>query len=258
MPYFQRTFSTGHINTFGNPDISPSQSSAIVSILSAGTFFGALSAAPVADRLGRRLGLMFACAIFCLGVALQTASTSIPLMLAGRFFAGFGVGEVSAMIPLYQSETAPKWIRGLIVGAYQWAITIGLLLAAIVDNATANRNDTGSYRIPIAVQFAFAIILVGGLLFLPETPRFLVKRGRHDKALRSLSRLRRLSPEDPNVVRELEEIEANHEYELSLGKATYLDCFKGNTGKRLLTGCLLQALQQLTGVNFIFCKSEST
>lgn len=97
MEYFQRTFSTGYINTLGNPDISPSQSSAIVSILSAGTFFGALSAAPVADRLGRRLGLVFACAVFSLGVALQTATTAIPMMLAGRFFAGFGVGEVSAM-----------------------------------------------------------------------------------------------------------------------------------------------------------------
>jgi hypothetical protein len=70
-----------------------------------------------------------------------------------------------------QSETAPKWIRGAIVGCYQWAITIGLFIAAIVNNSTKNRDDTGSYRIPIAVQFAWAIILVGGMLVLPETPR---------------------------------------------------------------------------------------
>lgn len=107
-------------------------------------------------------------------------------------------------------------------------------------------------RIPIAVQFAFAIILGGGMLFLPETPRFLVKRVRHDKAARSLARLRRLGVDHPAIVQELNEIEANHKYELQLGKATYLDCFRGNIGKRLLTGCLLQALQQLTGVNFIF------
>lgn len=107
-------------------------------------------------------------------------------------------------------------------------------------------------RIPIAVQFAFAIVLGGGMLFLPETPRFLVKRVRHDKAARSLSRLRRLGVDHPAIVQELNEIEANHNYELHLGKATYLDCFRGNIGKRLLTGCLLQALQQLTGVNFIF------
>lgn len=76
--------------------------------------------------------------------------------------------QISALIPLYQSETAPKWIRGTIVGAYQLAITIGLLLAAIVDHSTADRMDTGSYRIPIAVQFAWAIILFFGMLLLPE------------------------------------------------------------------------------------------
>jgi SP family sugar:H+ symporter-like MFS transporter len=128
----------------------------------------------------------------------------------------------------------------------------GLLVAASVNNATKDRNDTGSYRIPIALQFAWSIIICVGLLFLPETPRYLVKQDKHDEALKSLSRLRRLSPENPALVEELSEIEANHRYEMSLGKATYLDCFKGTIGKRLLTGCLLQGLQQLTGVNFIF------
>lgn len=107
-------------------------------------------------------------------------------------------------------------------------------------------------RIPIAVQFAYALILIVGMTILPETPRYLVKKGRHDKALKALARLRRLPTDHPSIVHELDEIEANHEFELGLGKATYLDCFKGNVGKRLLTGCLLQILQQLTGVNFIF------
>ena len=62
------------------------------------------------------------------------------------------------------------------VGAYQLAITIGLFLAAIVNNSTQNRNDSGSYRIPIAIQFAWSIIIVVGLIFLPETPRFLIKQ----------------------------------------------------------------------------------
>jgi SP family sugar:H+ symporter-like MFS transporter len=154
-------------------------------------------------------------------------------------------------VPLYQSESSPKWIRGTIVGCYQLAITIGLLLAAIVNNSTKNRNDTGSYRIPIAVQFAWAIILWTGMVMLPETPRYLIKRGRHDKAAKALSRLRRLDVEHPALIEELAEIQANHEYEMSLAKATYIDCFKGTLGKRLITGCALQALQQLTGVNFI-------
>ncbi|KAL1582718.1 hypothetical protein WHR41_08585 [Cladosporium halotolerans] len=156
------------------------------------------------------------------------------------------------MVPLYQSETSPKWIRGTIVGAYQLAITIGLFLAAIVNYATRNRNDTGSYRIPIAVQFAWSIIICIGLFFLPETPRFLIKQDKHEQAAKALAKLRRLPTDHPAIVEELAEVAANHNYEMSISKATYLDCFRGNIGKRLLTGCLLQALQQLTGVNFIF------
>ncbi|KEQ78478.1 general substrate transporter [Aureobasidium pullulans EXF-150] len=252
MPYWKKEFSTGYTDDNGMPDITSSQSSMIVSILSAGTFFGALTAAPTGDFFGRRLGLIISVGVFTLGVILQTAATAIPMFVAGRFFAGYGVGMVSPLIPLYQSETSPKWIRGAIVGAYQLSITIGLLLAAVADNATKDRNDTGSYRIPIAIQFAWGLILVGGVSFLPETPRFLVKVGKEAEAAKSLSRLRRLPIDNPSLVEELAEITANHEYEISLGKATYLDCFKGNLGKRLATGCLLQALQQLTGVNFIF------
>jgi len=253
MSYWRNLFSTGYVNKKDNHrDVTSSQSSEIVSILSAGTFFGALTAAPTGDIFGRRLGLIISTGVFTFGVILQTAATAIPMFVAGRFFAGYGVGMISALIPLYQSETSPKWIRGTIVGAYQLAITIGLLLASIVGNATKNRNDSGSYRIPIAVQFAWAIILITGLLLLPETPRYLIKTGKPEKAARSLARLRRLDVEHPALLEELAEIQANHEYELSLGKASYRDCFRGNLGKRLATGCFLQALQQLSGVNFIF------
>ncbi|KAJ6185956.1 hypothetical protein N7519_007257 [Penicillium mononematosum] len=251
MPYWARTFSTGYRDNTGQLNVTSSQSSAIVSILSAGTFFGALGAAPMGDILGRRWGLVASNAVFVLGVILQTIATDIPPFLAGRFFAGLGVGLISALVPLYQSETAPKWIRGFIVGSYQFAITIGLLLASVINNATHDHNDSGSYRIPIAVQFAWSIILVVGMLILPETPRYLVKRDNIKAAARSLSRLRRL-PEDHEAVRqELAEIQANHQYEASLGESGYIDCFRGNLLKRLATGCFLQGLQQLTGINFI-------
>ncbi len=84
------------------------------------------------------------------------------MFIAGRFFAGYGVGLVSALIPMYQSETSPKWIRGTIVGAYQLAITIGLFLASIVNNSTKDMKNSGSYRIPISIQFLWALILVVG------------------------------------------------------------------------------------------------
>jgi MFS family permease len=155
---------------------------------------------------------------------------------------------LTPLVPLYQSETAPKWIRGAIVGSYQWAITIGLLLAAIVNNATSKRNDSGSYRIPIAVQLLWSLILFGGVLFLPETPRFLVKKNNLEKAAKSLSRLRRLTHDSPEITQELNEVIANHEFEMNLGRSSYLECFKPPMLKRQLTGMGLQALQQLTGM----------
>ncbi|CRK19463.1 hypothetical protein BN1723_011887 [Verticillium longisporum] len=252
MPYWQQLFSTGHVDAEGNPNITTSQESAIVSILSAGTFFGALFSPLLSDYIGRRMGLMISTWVFNLGVVLHTIATSIPLFLAGRFFAGLGVGLISAMIPLYQSETAPKWIRGFIVGAYQWAITIGLLLAAVVNNATARRDDSGSYRIPIGIQLAWSLILFSGLLILPETPRFLIKKDNAEQAAKSLSRLRRLPTDHQAIVAELAEVHANHEFEMRMGQGSYLDCFKPPILKRQLTGMALQALQQLTGINFIF------
>jgi MFS transporter, SP family, sugar:H+ symporter len=97
MPYWQDTFSTGYRDGTGHLNVTASQQALIVSILSAGTFFGALTAAPIADLIGRRLGLVASTFVFIFGVILQTAATAIPLFVAGRFFAGFGVGLISAM-----------------------------------------------------------------------------------------------------------------------------------------------------------------
>lgn len=118
MRYWLNTFSTGYVDPQTNqPGITAAQSSEIVSLLSAGTFFGALTAAPTVDFFGRKYGLIVSIGVFCVGVILQTAATAIPLFVAGRFFAGYGVGMISAAVPLYQSECAPKWIRGSIVGS---------------------------------------------------------------------------------------------------------------------------------------------
>lgn len=253
MKHWRELFSTGHTNPVdGLPDVSTSEQALIVSILSAGTFFGALLSAPAADHLGRRWAMILDSVVFSVGVILQTAATAIPLFSAGRFFAGLGVGLLSATIPLYQSETAPKWIRGALVGCYQLSITIGLFLAAIVNNATKDRNDTGSYRIPVAIQFIYALILIVGMLCLPETPRYLIKQARLADAGQSLSRLRRLPVDHASVQQELAEIEASYKHETSFGTSSYVSCFQRPIRKRLFTGIALQALQQLTGVNFIF------
>ncbi|KAI1000647.1 Major facilitator-type transporter [Podosphaera aphanis] len=255
MRHWKDQFSTGYKtiqNGILQPEVTASEQSLVVSILSAGTFFGALTAAQIADRIGRRWSLVVSSWVFISGVIMQIASTALPLFNAGRFFAGFGVGLISALIPLYQSETAPQWIRGFVVGSYQLAISIGLLLAAVVDDSTKNRSDSGSYRIPIGVQFLWAFILITGVLLLPETPRYLIRSGQPEKAAKALSKLRRLAIDHPAIKEELEEISAKNQHEISLGKSSYYDCFKPGIRKRLLTGCLLQGLQQLTGINFIF------
>lgn len=85
MTYFRKEFSTGYIDPHDHlPNLTPSQSSLMVSILSAGTFFGALGAAPIGDKLGRRPSLIIAIVVFAFGVSLQTASTDIPLFVSGR------------------------------------------------------------------------------------------------------------------------------------------------------------------------------
>lgn len=228
----------------------------ITSILSAGTFFGALFAGNLADWIGRRLSIISACGVFSIGVVLQVASSTIGLLVAGRVIAGFGVGLVSCIVIMYLSEIAPKAIRGAIVGGYQWAITIGLLLASCVSQGTYQRDNASSYRIVISLQFVWAFILGVGLFLLPESPRWYVKMDRHEDALASLSVLRGQPLDSEYLRNELNEIVANYEYEMTISQAGWKDCFKGlsrsGNFRRVLIGVCLQMFQQLTGVNFIF------
>lgn len=255
MPDWLCTFGHPKNDGTGKCAISTSTESLVVSILSLGTFFGALIGAPVADGIGRKYGVVFACLVFCVGVAMQTASTAIPLFVVGRVFAGLGVGIVSTIVPMYQSECAPKWIRGGVVACYQWAITIGLLLAAIVNNGLKNRPNHSGYRIAIALQFIWAAILSGGMLTLPESPRYLIKAGKDEQAHHALARLLSADTSDPSIEIELNDIRANLRQEQELGRSGYLDCFRSGQNKirfRVLTGIFIQAWQQLTGINFIF------
>ncbi|KAK3952316.1 general substrate transporter [Pseudoneurospora amorphoporcata] len=239
------------------------EKSLITSILSAGTFFGSLMGGDLADWVGRRPTIIFGCCVFIIGVALQTATQSLGLIVAGRLVAGFGVGFVSAIIILYMSEIAPRKVRGALVSGYQFCICLGLLLASCVDYGTQDRNDSGSYRIPIGLQIAWALILATGIFLLPESPRFFVKKGKMDRAAVVLSRLRD-QPLDSDYVRdELAEIIANHEFEMQVvPQGNYFqqwaNCFRGSIWqggsylRRTILGTSMQMMQQLTGCNFIF------
>jgi MFS family permease len=150
-----------------------------------------------------------------------------------------------------------------LVAGYQFCITVGILLANCVVYGTQNRLDTGSYRIPIAIQFLWAIILSVGLFLLPESPRYFVKKGRIDDAAKSLASVRGQPIESEYIQDELAEIIANNEYELSVVPQTsyiagWTNCFNGSilhassNLRRTLLGIGLQMMQQLTGINFIF------
>jgi len=128
-------------------------------------------------------------------------------------------------------------------------------LASCVVYATQDRTDTGAYRIPIASQFAWASILGGGLLFLPDSPRYFVKRGKLADATAALSRLRGQPADSEYVQVELAEIVANEEYERAIipssgWLSSWMNCFKGSLweGKsnlrRTILGTSLQMMQQ--------------
>ncbi|MCJ1338022.1 hypothetical protein MMC09_003306 [Bachmanniomyces sp. S44760] len=233
------------------------------SILSAGTFFGAIIAGDVADFIGRRFTIIAGCFIFSVGCILETASTGLAVMVVGRLIAGAGVGFISAIIILYMSEIAPRKVRGAIVSGYQFCITIGILLANCVVYGTQHRDDTGSYRIPIALQFLWAIILGTGLFLLPESPRYFVKKGKLEQAAKALANVRGQPVDSDFIQDELAEIIANHEYEMQVIPQTsyiggWTNCFKGSVflgssnSRRTTVGILMQMMQQLTGINFIF------
>ncbi|KAH3671901.1 hypothetical protein OGAPHI_000087 [Ogataea philodendri] len=253
MEYVRTTFPP-----HGEMHFTASQNSLITSVLSIGTFVGSLLAPIFSDRIGRRLSIFSACTImFSLGTILQVVSSTIPLLCVGRLISGFGVGMISAIIPLYQAEVSPKWIRGSVVSLYQWAITWGLLVSSAITQATHSINDARCYRIPIGLQLIWGVFLAVGMYSLPESPRFYVKKDRLDDALHSLSRFRRLEINDKSLIEELIEIKASHDYEMSFGKTSILDCFRSspsraNQLRRMMIGMVLQALQQCSGINFIF------
>lgn len=230
----------------------------VVASLSLGTFFGALVAPLISDRYGRKFSIILSAGIiFNIGNILQISSTEIALLSVGRLVLGVAVGILSAIVPLYQAEASPKWVRGSVVFTYQWAITWGLLIASAVCQGTRKISNSGSYRIPVGIQFLWALILSTGMLFLPESPRYYVQKDNLEKALYSLCKLRRLPEDDECLIEELVEIKANYDYERSFGKTTILDCFRSGGGRhkqglRMFTGIGVQFFQQCSGVNFIF------
>ncbi|KIX06485.1 uncharacterized protein Z518_04461 [Rhinocladiella mackenziei CBS 650.93] len=256
MPDFLERFGQHHSD--GTAYFSNVRSGLIVAMLSIGTLIGALIAAPIADYIGRRLSVTFWCCVFCVGNIVMIASEHhwYQIMM-GRWVAGLGVGALSLLVPMYQAETAPRHIRGALISTYQLFITLGIFLAACINYGTYEhqRHKSASWRIPMGIGFIWAFILGAGILFFPDTPRFLYRRGKKEEAKQIMYKVYGAPPNHYSVYVELEEIEAKLRAEaVQEGLIReWIHMFSApKMAYRILLGMLLQMFQQLTGANYFF------
>ncbi|KAJ5127267.1 sugar transporter [Penicillium atrosanguineum] len=171
---FKRDFGLDH----ASEAVQNSFSANIVSFLQAGCFFCSLAAAPVGDKLGRRLALVLGAISFMTGSIMQTASAgSKPVMYTGRAIGGVGVGFASMLVPLYTAECAPPKIRGRLVGIYEIGVQIGTCLGFWINfGVGGNMAPTSAqWMTPFALQLIPGGLLIIGLLFMPESPRWMAK-----------------------------------------------------------------------------------
>src|SRR5918994_4232628 len=157
----------------------------IVSSLLLGAVVGAGISGALSDRLGRRTIILIAAIIFAVGAIGAALSPNVETLIFFRFLLGLGVGSASALVPSYISESAPTDVRGSLSSLFQLAITLGILVAYLVNAAFASASD---WRWPIGLAFVPAVVLFVGMYFLPETPRWLVSKDREQEARRRSGR----------------------------------------------------------------------
>ncbi|KAK4998207.1 hexose transporter hxt5 [Elasticomyces elasticus] len=249
-----------YLRRFGqqNPDgtyfFSAVRQGTIVSLLCAGSLIGSLIAGDLANRLGRRLTISSSALFCCVGTVIEISSSSSWAQFAvGRLVNGVGIGSLSVVVPMYQSECAPLMIRGTLVASYQLFITLGIWTAEMVNWGTETKASTASWRIPNGLSFLWALVLGIGILFLPESPRYAYGVGRIDEARRVIARLAGTDEHHRTVTDQLTEIRVKHEAESAGADRVWHEIFTGpRMFYRTVLGMILQAGQQLTGANFFF------
>lgn len=255
MPDFLARFADTTNPKTGALAFSNGRSGTIVALLSIGTLLGALCAAPISDKFGRKPSIVFWCLIFCVGVIVQITTEHKWYQVAlGRWTAGLGVGGLSVLTPMYQSETAPRYVRGALVSCYQLFITLGIFVAYCINFGTESDNSPRSWRLPMGIGFIWPVIMGVGMLFMRESPRWDYRQGNIDRARGTIARSYGASEDHPEVQRELREIKEKLDAERVGGdKHPWYEIFTGpRMAYRTLLGITLQALQQLTGANFFF------
>ncbi|RKR73510.1 sugar porter family MFS transporter [Frondihabitans australicus] len=222
-----------------------------------GAAVGAITGGRLSDAWGRRKSIMLMAVLFFIGAILCVIAPTFGVMLAGRIVLGLAVGAASTIVPVFLAELAPYEIRGSIAGRNEFAIVLGQLLAFCINAAIAiiaGGEGHGVWRIMLAVEALPAIALFIGMIRMPESPRWLVSKGRDAEALEVLSTLRtkeraeaelkdveRVTTEDKNVVK------------MDLGSILRNKWLI----RILLVGIGLGVAQQLTGINAVMYYGQS-
>ncbi|WP_322983347.1 sugar porter family MFS transporter [Streptomyces sp. S584] len=214
----------------------------VVSVILLGAMAGALVSGRLAARHGRRKVVIAVAVVFALGAGAAAAAPGVNSLIGARFVLGLAVGGASSMVPVYIAELAPARIRGRLMVLFQLMVAIGQLIAYLCGWALA---DSGGWRTMFALAVVPAAALGVGMVFLPESPRWLVGRGRTNQALAVLTRLR---PTGFDVQQEITDIEAAAD---GAAAGRWRDLGRRWVRPALLVAVGIAAFSQLTGINAI-------
>ncbi|KAH8118587.1 general substrate transporter [Phellopilus nigrolimitatus] len=233
----------------------------VVAIYEIGCLMGALSNLWVGDKLGRRRTIIIGGIIMIIGAILQTASVDYAMLVVARIVTGIGNGLNTSTVPSYHAECSPATKRGAFIMIEGSLITFGIMLSYWIDFAFFFVNwNSAQWRVPISIQIILAAIMIIGVCFLPESPRWLVKHGRNAEALAVISALDDKDIYDKDVQRTFigiqEAIEAEGgEAGFEAGSATSLsELFthgRSQNFRRAALAVTAQCFQQITGINLI-------
>lgn len=169
---------------------------AINSLFAAGAAFGSITQGWTADWLGRKKGLFLSALLCVVGGALCAGSVNIPMLIICRFIQGLGLGQIICLAPLYISEISPPSKRGILLGMFIIGIGLGYSTCAWVGfGAHYATNETVQWRMPLALACVTPSLVCIGVFFIPESPRWLIWKGRNDEAWVIIERLHR-NPND--------------------------------------------------------------
>lgn len=235
-----------YIDYFHNP--SSSQQGGITAAMPGGSLLGSILAGLVCDRLGRKKTIQFSCFLWVIGSILSCAAQNVAMLVVGRFINGLCVGFTSSQVPVYLSELSRHDVRGKIVVIQQLAIEWGILIMYYIGYGLSYIKSTASFRIQWGIQMVPAILLIGLIPMLPESPRWLASKQRWDECHEILAQVHaKGDKQDSTVLAEMLEIHEIVDAENS--GTSYLTLFTKKYWRRSMVGIMTQVWQQLTGGN---------